>query len=169
MIDEIVRNYNENVVDASKGILGQWCESEISLKAIMHHYRVGEQAEKTCSDLDKMVIEKISQNLNMISLEYESPKRPKVSKEDFERVEQLFQQYEKKSEEIYYAFISKIRELTKENEIYLCFPTLVNLLQKKNVDFVEFAQARIGKLEAHIEKELSTFIDDEESKKFYIA
>lgn len=164
LIDEIVRNYNENVVDASKGILGQWCESEISLKAIMHHYRVGEQAEKTCSDLDKMVIEKISQNLNMISLEYESPKRPKVSKEDFERVEQLFQQYEKKSEEIYYAFISKIRELTKENEIYLCFPTLVNLLQKKNVDFVEFAQARIGKLEAHIEKELSTFIDDEESK-----
>ena len=59
LIDEIVRNYNENVVDASKGILGQWCESEISLKAIMHHYRVGEQAEKTCSDLDKMVIEKL--------------------------------------------------------------------------------------------------------------
>lgn len=154
LMDEVVRNYNENVVDASKGILVEWCESEDSLKPIMHHYKVGEKAEKICGDLDKKVIEKFGENLNMISLEYQKPERPKVSKEDFERVEQVFQQYEKELEETYSAFRNKIKELIKENEIYLCVPALVSLLQKTNMEFVEFAKGRVEKLEAHIEQEL---------------
>ena len=162
-MDEVVRNYNENVVDASKGILVGWCESEDSLKPIMHHYRVGEKAEKTCADLDKKVIEILGQNLNMISLEYQKPERPKVSKEDFERVEHVFQHYEKGLEETYSAFKSKIKELTKENEIYLCVPALVSLLQKTNMEFVEFAKRRIGKLEEYIEEELKKFGVDAES------
>ncbi len=163
MMDEIVRNYNENVIDASRGILVQWSDSENTLKAIMHHYRVGEQAEEVCSDLDKKIIDKFSQNLSMISLEYEKPERPKVSQEDFECAGHTFRKYEKEAEEIYSAFRSKIEELTKENEIYLCVPALVSLLQKKNIDFVEFAQERIEKLQSHIEKELNTFSDEEES------